>query len=249
MTAQCILVTRPRPEGETLCMALQAEGFEALFFPLLEIKALSSEELHQQITQLDSFDWLIFVSRHAVRHSATLIHQQWPRFPEGVRVAAVGKGTAEALQEAALPLAVYPQHWNSEGLLALADFQAVAKKKIAIFCGQGGRDLLINVLKSRGAEVTQLICYQRLLPTLDLAAAQKLIQPVDVILCTSVQSLLHLQQLFPFPEVKKIPLVLVSERIMIQAQQLGFEQCFMAQDASHQNMIKALKMIRNKADV
>ena len=71
--------------------------------------------------------------------SAPIILQQWPTLPQGLKIAAIGEGSGHALKAAALPLDLYPQgEWNSEGLLALPEFENVNAQKIAIFCGKGG---------------------------------------------------------------------------------------------------------------
>src|SRR5579872_2934365 len=123
-----VLVTRPKAQGEQLSAELHAAGFETFLLPLIEIKALSDyAPLIEHITQLDHYDWAIFISRSAVQMSQAFLHKQWPQFSIlKLQLAAVGQGTAEALKEAQLPEAIYPDSaWSSEGLLALAAFQKV----------------------------------------------------------------------------------------------------------------------------
>lgn len=249
-----VWVTRPKPQGEVLCQHLQAQGYETVFLPVIEIKALSDTSLlREQIAQLGHYAWAIFISRSAVATSAALIHQEWPQLPAQLKVAAVGEGTAEALKQANLPVTIYPPvQWSSEGLLALPEFQDLTEKKLAIFCGQGGRELLATTLQQRGAEVTRFVSYQRVLPELDLKPYLDLLRhkQVDALVSTSVDSLTNLKKLFAGTEwqnLKKIPLVLISERIMIQAKELGFESCFLAKAASHEGISQALNRIRNEA--
>src|SRR5690348_16772791 len=133
-----VMVTRPQPEGEALCRHLQTQGYDTLHLPTLEIKSLADTRfLQEQIATLDQYSWAIFISRSAVRTSAALIHKQWPQLPSQLRFAAVGEGTAAALQQAGLPSAIYPpQTSSSESLLALPELQALTKQKVALFCGQ-----------------------------------------------------------------------------------------------------------------
>ena len=53
---------------------------------------------------------------------------------------------------------------DSEALLALPEFAAVAGKRIVIFRGEGGRTLLGETLSARGAPVEHAACYRRTLP-------------------------------------------------------------------------------------
>ena len=246
-----VLLTRPKAQNDILSQRLQAEGYDTVLLPVFEIKALADgSQLRQQIAQLDYYNWAIFISRSAVQMSEAFIHQQWPQFPAALRVAAIGKGTAEALQQAQLPAALYPQsNWSSEGLLALPAFQSMAKKNVALFCGQGGRELLATTLQQRGAEVTRLVTYQRVLPELNLTPYLDLVrhEQIHALLATSVEGLSNLKKLFvetEWPRLRKIPLVLISERIMIQAKAFGFTDCFVAKAANQEGILQALNQIR-----
>jgi len=247
-----VLVTRPKPQGEALCQHLQAEGFDTVYLPAIEIQLLPDLSLlRQQIAQLDQYAWAIFVSRSAVLTSQA-IHEQWPQLPPNLQIAAIGEGTAAALKQAGIVVNLYPPaEWSSEGLLSLPALQNLAGKKVAVFCGVGGRELLVNRLQERGAEVIRFISYQRCLPQIDMVPYRERLDQgqLDAMICTSFEGLANVQQLFGQPtwlKLRKIPLVLISERIMIQAKDFGFENCFLAKNASHEGITQALRMIRNK---
>ena len=96
------------------------------------------------------------------------MRSQWPVFPSTLRLAAVGAGTANALQAAGYNVTVCPRdEWSSEALLDLPDFQSVAGKHIAIIRGVGGRELIDRTLTERGAQVLPVMAYQRVLPPSD----------------------------------------------------------------------------------
>jgi uroporphyrinogen-III synthase len=248
-----VWVTRPKPQGEVLCQKLEEEGYKTQFLPVIEIKPLSDTRLLQkQIAELSLYDWAIFISRSAVHTSAALIFQQWPQLPSTLKVAAVGEGTAEALKEVHLPVTVYPPaDWSSEGLLALPEFQRLSEKRLAIFCGQGGRELLAMTLQKRGAVVQRFVSYERVLPQLDLSPYWAWLRrdEVDAAVITSIEGLTNFKKLFVETEwlhLRKIPLVLISERIMIQAKAMGFEHCFLAKAANHEGISQALNRIRKE---
>jgi uroporphyrinogen-III synthase len=241
-----IMITRPRPQGERLAVRLQEEGACSFLFPTVEIISLASH-LTQSIRHLDTFDRLIFISPQAVQQTAAMIKAEWPFFPENIKVAAIGGSTAESLIEAGLPVHFYPRDdWTSEGLLSLPDFQEVTQQKIALIKGEGGRALLANELKHRGADVFELIAYRRCLPMIDMDSCLHLLNQnkIDIIISTSneiLQNLVYLLGEKAGPYLYSIPLVVVSDRMILLAKQLGFQTILLAKNASHDAIIAILK--------
>jgi uroporphyrinogen-III synthase len=246
---QCILVTRPPPQGEILCDKIREQGGKPIYLPTLDIVPPPDVSLfHQHIAHLDQFDWIIFISPQAVLMAASEIHHQWSVFPTRVKVAAMGAGTAFALQEARLPVTIYPQDdWSAAGLLELPEFQqAMHDKKIAVICGVGGRELLVDTLVQRGAHVTSIIAYQRQLPKIDASKYIHLFheRTIDIIVCTSNESLQNLVTLMG-EGVRQILfqvlLVVVSERNATYAKEVGFKKVIIAGNASHEAIMTAIQ--------
>lgn len=168
LAGRCIVVTRPRAQAAPLAAAIAAAGGEALLFPLLEIApADDPAPLNAAAGRLADYSLAIFVSPNAVAHAlpVLLAGQDWPA---GLLPAAVGPGTAKALTEQGIPGCLLPQQrFDSEGLLALPELAAalLAGRRIAIFRGDGGRELLADTLRARGACVDCIACYRRSGPT------------------------------------------------------------------------------------
>lgn len=231
--SKTILVTRPKPAGKELCQALAAKGMLAIHFPTIDFVPYP---LHAD--QQDFYDWAIFTSPQAV-----YFWLQSSSKPSLTRIAAVGYGTAKALWESGFPSAIYPSsEWNSEGLLALPEFQSIKGKKIAIVGGVGGRELLQQTFLARGAEVKKICVYQRVLPQVKhtvLAQIKK--KKFFALVCTSGEGLLNLTQLLAdFPAIFSIPLIVPSSRIKKLAQQLNFQTIWLAENASHQSILQTL---------
>lgn len=239
-----VLVTRPNLFAAPLCDAIIEQGWKAIHLPTIAFR-----ELYHQAPisthQLLEFDWLIFISPFAVY----AFNQLYP-LPLNIPCAAIGQGSAAALAKIGMRCLEFPkgqdQAWNSEALLALPNFQAIAQKKIAIICGVGGRDLLAETLKQRGAEVTALMLYRRILPNIDISPFLTLSinHQINVILCTSFTSVSHLKKLFAgdyLADIQKIPLVVPSERIKILAEDLGFQTIWVARNMSNEAMIHTIK--------
>lgn len=242
-----VLVTRSSPQGEMLCQRINEIGLNAIYFSTIEIVPPEKKDLfRQQISKLDQFDWLIFVSPHAVMQTVPVIAEYWPVVPAHIKIAAVGASTALALENANIAVTAYPvEDWRTEGLLALPDFQQIENKKIAIICGANGRELLADSLRQRRAIVTLLVAYQRRLPTKDAREVIGLFQAsaINIIICTSMDGLQNLMVLLGehnWSHIFKVTLIVVSERIAQRAKTLGFKKILVAKNASHEGILEAL---------
>lgn len=224
-----VLVTRPVHQAQGLSSVLQALGARVLLFPTIEIVPTPvTELLLAPFSNGRRLDCLIFISPNAVEQGMNLIGRAGG-VPEGVTVAAVGKATARCLRERGITVGLVPEQGaDSEALLALPALQQVAGQHILIVRGVGGRKLLGQTLEQRGARVEYAEVYRRTLPAAAdnrladwLAAGQ-----VDVVTATSPAGLENLAALVE-SETKdsllRLPLVVVSERMLQLAAGLGFK--------------------------
>ena len=155
-----ILITRTEPGAATLAAALTAAGFDALRYPVLEIRPLDPAANRRVIARLDQFDVVIFVSTHAVTLGMALIDEFWRVRPSQLMWIAVGGATAAALAQRGI-VAVVPVAETSEGILALPETRTVTGQHVLLVAGLGGRTELAEGLAKRGAEVEMLTLYER----------------------------------------------------------------------------------------
>ena len=230
MQNQRVVITRPQPQGKSLAQKLNALGVRPILFPVMEILPLKDKQpLVHQITLLNQWDLLIFVSRSAVQYSSELIKQYWPSLPQWVKIAAMGQGTATELEQAGLMVNYLPPPpYNSEALLALPRFQQTSGEKIAIIRGNSGRDLLANTLRTRGAKVDYIESYRRHCPGV---TTEKLWQQTpDWIIVTSGEGLGNLYAMTPValrPQLLNCRLIVVGHRMaqLVQSLQFAYPPC------------------------
>lgn len=165
-----ILVTRPREQAGTLAARIEAEGGTPLLYPAMEIDDVADPApVLRVLERLEEFEIAIFVSPTAVSKGLALARKRGS-WPASVRTAGVGKGTREELSRHGIAGAFSPESGaDSEALLALPELAEVAGKRILIFRGEGGRELLGDTLKARGAFVERVACYRRSPPRQDTA--------------------------------------------------------------------------------
>ena len=243
-----IVVIRPSHQAEKLCQSIEALGGSALRFPVIEIRpSADTDKLKAQLSHLPSFQLAIFISANAVFAAKQILedHQPWPL---GLKIAAVGQATAKALAaNGQIASLISPEPYNSEALLGLPDLQSMHGQRVIIFRGNGGRELLADTLRERGAEVEYAECYQRAIPDID---SSELFKKWDEgnsmpIVVTSNEGLVNLQSMIGQTHQQALltsPLIVVSQRAVALAKELGFTQKpFVAQNASNEAILTALE--------
>jgi uroporphyrinogen-III synthase len=254
-----ILVTRPDAQQHALLEAIAGAGGQSVSFPLLSIEGIEEKKaissLRRQVENLDRFNLLIFISTNAAQFGCDLIDSYWPQFPVGIEVLAVGPSTAEAVKERLACSVISSQTgMASEDLLELPELKAVAGKRIALFRGVGGRELLAATLRERGAEVEYFEVYKRTtVAYADDALVNKIeATGVNVITAFSGESLNRLLQLATTDEQRKrllaIPVLVPSERVADLAAAEGFSSVYNANGANVAATLSTLQKIAAEAD-
>jgi len=169
LTGHGILVTRPADQAPGLVARIEALGGTAIVFPCLTIAApTDTQALARVIGGLRGYDLIVFVSPTSVERAWPFIRERHGDWPRGYNLAAVGQGTARMLTSFGAQRVHVPEgSADSEHLLALDAFQQVAGKRILIVRGEGGRELLAETLRERGATVDYAEAYRRTRPQVD----------------------------------------------------------------------------------
>lgn len=191
-----IAITRPLGQAKKLAAAINGAGGTPIFFPLIEIAPLADySEFENTLSHLEYADWAIFISTNAVDNAMPHLLKHYPQLPAKLKFAAIGPQTAQQLalygvHEVLTPL----MRFDSEALLALSEMQHMANKRVMIFRGVGGREVLADSLKARGAKVTFAECYRRVNPQNDCQLLEDLWQKhaCHAIVVTSSEAMRHL---------------------------------------------------------
>jgi uroporphyrinogen-III synthase len=222
LAGRCVLVTRPAAQAAALAQAIRAAGGEAFVFPALAVEAVPADELATSLAQLRKADIAIFISPNAAQFGMAALGG----LPDGIRVFAVGPGTAAALRGQGVDGVIVPDGQDSEALLALPPLQEVAGRRVVIVRGVGGRALMGEVLAARGAEVHFMECYRRVRPQADAAPllARWRAGGIDAVTVTSAETLANLAALLGeagAPLLARTPLFVPHAKIADAARRFG----------------------------
>jgi len=241
LTGLKILVTRPRDQAVLLAQRIELAGGTPLLFPLLEIAPVQdAKALHEQISRLSQFNLAVFISPNAVKYGMEAIRAEGT-LPPLLKIATVGQGSAKALHESGITNVIVPtESFDSEGLLNLPELRNIDGWRILIFRGDGGRELLGDTLRERGATVEYATCYRRSKPQWEAGAL--LDAAPDVITVTSSEALAYLWQILGNGRkgsLSGIPLFVPHKRIAELARQQGWQQVLLA-EAGDDGLLSAL---------
>jgi uroporphyrinogen-III synthase len=216
-----------------LAELIRSLGGEPLLFPAMEIVAQPDAATAPVLKRLGEFDLAIFTSPNAARLAMQRIARAGG-LPAGLRMAALGPGTAAELKKSGVREMITPEaDFDSEALLDALSGLQLAGKSVVIFRGQGGRKLLGESLRRRGAEVEYVECYRRARPRHDLAELMPLWQQGRLRACLATSSEIVIN-LFDMageawrPRLCQTPMFVSHPRVAATAFAFGVHTVFVA---------------------
>ena len=225
-----IVVTRPVAQAQALAELIRGAGGRAIVFPVIEISDVADlGPLHALLDRLDRFDFAIFISPNAVDKAMNLIAARGG-LPPRLKVAAIGQGSVRALARFGVGDVIAPsRRFDSEALLELPAFADVAGRRVVIFRGEGGRELLGDTLAARGAHLEYAECYRRGRPDADVAPLLRAWarREVHAVVVTSSEGMNHLFDMvgkLGRAWLQKTPLFVPHPRIADTARSLGVRE-------------------------
>jgi uroporphyrinogen-III synthase len=241
-----VLVTRPAHQAEGLVAALADRGATVLSFPALTIHPAPLNQANKEtLLTLGGYDYLIFISPNAVMHGMPYVLSHFHLDHFKPHFAAVGEGTADILKTYGVQNVIFPEaDVGSEALLSIlpSDLQ---DKKIFIFKGDSGNNVLEAGLTERGAMVRSCVCYQRehtqADPTPFIQALKH--KHIHIAVVTSADSLRALHAWVPQDLINtfsRLPLVVASDRIGGVAKKMGFDNILNSKGADDRAIIETI---------
>ncbi len=236
-----VLITRPKKQAKNLADSLSQHAISSICFPAIEIVGPKDiKPLKQALANIDKFAILIFVSPNAVDQFL----QYSKKTTLSNQILAIGKGTAQVLQQHHIHVTAYPQNANSKSLLALPELQVVGEQAIAIFAGEEGKTLLSEKLIERGAKVNVIYTHRRQLPQYKEPLPWA-VESIDVSICTSLSGLHNFRTIITRYALETLltkPVLVITNEMKMVARHLGFKSAIiLAKAASNKQITLALQ--------
>ena len=185
-----VVVTRAREQASELRRRLEGLGAE-----VIELPAIAIEPLAFDVPDLSTYRWLVFTSANGV--VAFFDRALAPagldaRAVAGLRLAAIGPGTAAALAERGLNTDLLPERFVAESLLE-AFPAAGGGERVLLARAEHARDVLPAGLSERGYAVDVLAVYRTVTATPDADALDRVRRgEVDALTFTSSSTVTNL---------------------------------------------------------
>jgi uroporphyrinogen-III synthase len=159
-----VVVTRAEARDGALSSQLRALGLEVLLWPAVSVSAASGPGLSQALARIEAFDWVVFASRAAV----TAVIEICARFPDTVRVAAIGRATAQVLRGRGFRVDLMPNEANAAALVDAFAEAGCAGARILYPASSRALPTISQGLTQLGAEVVQVEAYRTEAAALDV---------------------------------------------------------------------------------
>ena len=157
------VVSRARSSNSRLSEGLRALGAVAIETPAIRIEPLTAfDELDATLSNIGTYEWLAFASSNAVAHVFKRLDAMRldARYLHGVKVAAIGPATVEALKIRGITADLIPEDYSSDGLITAFANLGESPKRVLAFKSDIGRESVMQRLTELGAKVDMVSAYR-----------------------------------------------------------------------------------------
>lgn len=252
LLGQRVLVTRPEHQSFKLVAGLRALGAEPIPFPTIEVAPVADtgplDGAIQRLKNSGEYDWLVLTSANGVTAFWERLQAAGldARCLAGVKLAAIGPATAEALRQRSIRPDLVPKIYTAEGILEAFDrLGPVSGQRFLLARADIARKALTEGLRERGALVEELASYH----TVPLTGGS-LPPAADIITFTSpstVQGYINCLGGRPPAEfLQRSRVVCIGPITAAMAQELGVPVSAVAEEYTIPGLLQALRQEVNK---
>ncbi len=226
-----IVVTRSREQASVLSEKIIELGGEPFEFPTINIAPPKNyNSIDTAIASIENYNWIIFTSVNAVASFFDRLryHQRDVRDLKGLRLAAIGPRTKEALEGKGLLVEYMPSEYRAEAILEHLADDLKPGEKVLLPRSDIARKILPETLRSMGAVVDDAIVYRTVkgkanIPLLRQLLLDKMIHVVTFTSSSTVRNFAEMLGDDAFKLLKGVTLASIGPITTKTAQDLGLD--------------------------
>jgi len=158
-----IVVTRAREQASDSAALFARKGARVIQFPTIKISPMPDyAELDGALSNLSRYGWVIFTSVNGVRffrHRLETLGLD-ARALGGVKVAAIGPATAEAICQMGIRADLVPSSYIAESIAEAMLALGMKGQRVLLPRAKEAREVLPDALRAAGAEVDVIAAYE-----------------------------------------------------------------------------------------
>ncbi len=243
-----ILITRPRAQADSFAETLRDSGCEPIFFPVIEICPIEENiALEWAIAKLGCYDWVVFTSVNGVGVFFDTLPTAFHIERVGVKVAAIGPKTAQALEVRGVHPNFVPAEYVAEAILpGLGDLRG---KWVLLPRAEIARKALPEAITAAGGVPHEIAVYRTVLAEPDSEGLAHLRSGVNVVTFTSPSTVANFVQIVQ--QAGLDPLRLPNDPRVIcigpitreAAKEAGFVSVLSADEYTTEGLLEVIKQI------
>lgn len=241
-----IVITRQAEKAQELKRKLEKEGAIPILLPTIKTVPVVEPGYESELRKLSTYDWIVFTSANSVKYFFVLLENSGLALPPSLKIAAIGSATASALSRKALRVNLQPEKAVGESLVEAFSALNLKGKKILFPRARVARELVVEELARRGAEVKVLVVYETILCTDYLEDFLKEFERgVDVVTFTSASTAKNFYHLLEGKvdkeRLKKLKVVCIGPVTAEAVAELGYQVAATAKEYNTDGLVETLK--------
>jgi uroporphyrinogen-III synthase len=164
LAGKSVLVGRAAKQANVLSELLREQGATVIEIPFIEIKPPRSfAPLDRALRKLHTYHWLVLTSVNGVEVFFSRLEKLRSADLSGLRVAAIGPATRDAIEREGLRVQVMPGEYVAESVVKALRAK-VRGKRVLLVRAKVARDVIPRELRKAGARVDVVEAYQTVVP-------------------------------------------------------------------------------------
>ena len=242
LKGKTVVVTRPADRRGTLSEQLRQLGADVVDYPCIRTVArMPATELDRAIGELSSYRWLVFTSpvgpglfferlRAAGKDSRALA---------GLRLAAIGPKTAEALEQFGLTADLVPETYDSDHL---AQAMSGVEGPVLLCRASQGSPALPTIFEKNGVPFADVPCYDTVYENPDPAPVRALLAEPVLVTFTSASTVRGFVESLPGADLSQVTGCCIGPATAAEAEKYGIS-VVISKEATMESLLECIKEV------